>query len=216
MRDDFAGNLEDSFEEVRGFAAGLSEELAAATREMRAMDTEARRLSRSLGSSLRSAFDRAIFGGKGLGEVIRGLARDVLSSSVNAAVKPISSGLGAALTGAFSSLGGAAAGVFGFEKGGAFSAGRVRAFARGGVVDGPVGFPMRGGLGVMGEAGPEAVMPLERGPDGRLRVRAVSGAPQGSTVVVNISTPDVEGFRRSRGQVAAQLARAVARGRQQL
>jgi hypothetical protein len=32
-------------------------------------------------------------------------------------------------------------------------------------------------------------------------------------VTVNITTPDVEGFRRSRGQVAAQIARAVDRGR---
>ena len=216
MTDDFAGGLEESFGELRGFAAGLSEELSAATREMRAMASEARRLSRSLGSSLRSAFDRAIFGGKGLGEVLRGLARDVLSNSIDAALKPLSSGLGAALSGAFGSLGGSAAGVFGFEKGGAFAAGRVRAFARGGVVDGPVGFPMRGGLGLMGEAGPEAIMPLDRGPDGRLGVRALGGAAQGGTVVVNITTPDAESFRRSRGQVTAQLARAVARGRRQL
>ena len=216
MTDDFAGELETSFSDLRGFAAGLSEELTAATQEMRAMDAEARRLSRSLGSSLKSAFDRAIFGGKGLGEVLRGLARNVLSSSIDAALRPVSSGLGTALAGAFASLGGAASGAIGFENGGAFSAGRVRAFARGGVVDGPVGFPMRGGLGLMGEAGPEAIMPLERGPDGRLGVRAVNGASQGGTVVVNISTPDAESFRRSRGQVSAQLARAVARGRRQL
>jgi len=71
-------------------------------------------------------------------------------------------------------------------------------------------FPMRGGMGLMGEAGPEAVMPLARGLDGRLGVAASGG---GSTVInVNISTPDLAGFQRSRGQVAAQLARAVARG----
>jgi len=34
----------------------------------------------------------------------------------------------------------------------------------------------------------------------------------GPVVTVNISTPDIEGFRRSRGQVAAELARAVSRG----
>ncbi len=46
-------------------------------------------------------------------------------------------------------------------------------FAQGGVFDGPVLFPMRGGgTGMLGEAGPEAIMPLERGSGGRLGVRA--------------------------------------------
>jgi phage-related minor tail protein len=74
---------------------------------------------------------------------------------------------------------------------------------------------MRSGIGLMGEAGPEAVMPLTRGPDGKLGVAAAR--PQaGPVVTVNISTPDVEGFQRSRGQVAAQLARAVSRGNSRL
>jgi phage-related minor tail protein len=64
----------------------------------------------------------------------------------------------------------------------------------------------------MGEAGPEAIMPLTRGPDGRLGVAARGSGGGGGPVVVNISTPDVAGFQRSRGQVSAQLARAVRRG----
>ena len=59
-------------------------------------------------------------------------------------------------------------GILPFAKGAAFGAGRVAAFARGGVVDGPTHFPMRGGVGLMGEAGPEAIVPLARGSDGRL------------------------------------------------
>ncbi|MGO4701716.1 hypothetical protein [Dyella sp. 2RAB6] len=46
-----------------------------------------------------------------------------------------------------------------------------RAFARGGIVNSPTLFPMATGTGLMGEAGPEAIMPLARGPDGRLGVR---------------------------------------------
>ncbi len=45
-------------------------------------------------------------------------------------------------------------------------------FAQGGVFDGPVLFPMRRGTGMLGEAGPEAIMPLQRAPDGSLGVRA--------------------------------------------
>ncbi|MGF1445575.1 MAG: phage tail tape measure protein [Pikeienuella sp.] len=93
----------------------------------------------------------------------------------------------------------------------AFSAGPVRAFARGGIVSEPTFFPLRGALGLMGEAGPEAVLPLKRGRDGKLGVGAApsAGAP---TVNITIETPDLESFRRSRGQVAAELARAVSRG----
>lgn len=215
MTRSFGQDLDAAFAETPAFASDLTSELAAATKQMQAMDAEARRLSQSMGSSLRTAFDRAIFGGKGLGDVLRGLARDAASRGLNAALKPVTNAFGAALTGAFGSLGGAVTGAFGFADGAAFSAGRVRAFAKGGVVDGPVGFPMRQGLGVMGEAGPEAIMPLTRGADGRLGVRAEGGG-RGSAITVNIHTPDAESFRRSRGQVAAQLARAVARGNRQL
>ena len=62
-----------------------------------------------------------------------------------------------------------------FKDGGSFTQGRVQPFARGGVVNGPTYFPMRGGLGLMGEAGPEAIMPLSRGADGSLGVRTQGG-----------------------------------------
>ena len=65
-------------------------------------------------------------------------------------------------------------GLFGFADGAAFSGGRVMAFADGGVVSGPVTFPMQGGSGLMGEAGPEAIMPLTR-IGGKLGVRASGG-----------------------------------------
>ena len=67
-------------------------------------------------------------------------------------------------------------GLFGFAKGAPFANGLpVTAFAAGGVVTGPSVFPMRGSLGLMGEAGPEAIMPLRRGRDGRLGVEGGGG-----------------------------------------
>ncbi len=206
-----ARDLGTALAELQSLTGGFASEMAGATEVMKAMDGQTQRLSRSLGTSLRTAFDRAVFGGGKLSDVMRGLARDIAGRSLNAALLPVQNAFGSGLNGLASSL----IGAFGFAQGGAFSAGRVRAFARGGIVDRPTLFPMRGGAGLMGEAGPEAVMPLTRGPDGRLGV-AASGGSSGPVVTINISTPDIEGFQRSRGQIAAQLARAVSRGNSRL
>ena len=58
----------------------------------------------------------------------------------------------------------------GLANGGVINQGKVVPYAKGGVVNQPTIFPMTNGTGVMGEAGPEAVMPLKRGPSGRLGV----------------------------------------------
>lgn len=89
----------------------------------------------------------------------------------------------------------AAMSAFGFANGGAFEGG-VQMFADGGVVSSPTAFPMAGNkVGVMGEAGPEAIMPLSRDANGRLGVKAASSsggnvinvAPQ---VTLNIGSVD--------------------------
>ena len=108
-------------------------------------------------------------------------------------------------------MNGLLSGLFPFEKGGSFAQGRVMPFAKGGVVSSPTMFPMRGARGLMGEAGPEAIMPLTRGADGRLGVQAQGGG-RAVNIVMNVTTPDVQGFARSQSQIAAQMGRALARG----
>ena len=103
------------------------------------------------------------------------------------------------------------AGMTPYANGAPFSQGRVMPFAKGGVLSGPVSFPMRGGTGLMGEAGPEAIMPLTRGADGKLGVRTQGGG-QPVSVIMNIQTPDVQSFQRSQSQIAAQMGRALSRG----
>ncbi|MEO0958148.1 MAG: hypothetical protein AAFY66_06750, partial [Pseudomonadota bacterium] len=62
-----------------------------------------------------------------------------------------------------------------FAKGGVFNQSNVIPFAKGGIIRKPTTFPMRSGsTALMGEAGPEAVIPLRRGRDGRLGVEATS------------------------------------------
>ena len=99
----------------------------------------------------------------------------------------------------------------GFDKiiesanGNVFYQNKVVPFARGGIVNQPTIFPLANGAGVMGEQGPEAIMPLRRGPSGRLGVEAAGGA--GGNVVVNVdaSGSAVQGDSNQ----AAQLGRAI-------
>jgi phage-related minor tail protein len=89
--------------------------------------------------------------------------------------------------------------------------GAIKPFASGGVIGAPTYFPLSsGGLGLAGEAGPEAIVPLTRDANGRLGVAMSGGAP--ASITVNITTPDLDGFRRSQAYLTGQIARAVARG----
>lgn len=215
---DRVGRFTESFgtalDNVRSLTSGFTGEISEATKAMRTLDGQAQKLSRSLSSSLKSAFDKAVFGGQKLSDVFRDLASNVAGKALDAALTPLTNALAGGVTNAVGGLAGSLVSAFGFAKGGVFSSGQVQPFAKGGIVDRPTLFPMRRGTGLMGEAGPEAVMPLTRGADGKLGVAASGGA--GAQVVINISTPDVDGFQRSRSQISAQLARAVRRGQSAL
>ncbi|WP_374491582.1 phage tail tape measure protein [Brachymonas sp.] len=74
--------------------------------------------------------------------------------------------------------------------GGVYSSPSLSAYS-GQVVSSPTPFAFAAGAGIMGEAGPEAIMPLKRGPDGSLGVRAVGGSGSGGGdvyVTVNADT----------------------------
>lgn len=166
-------------------------------------------MSRAIGGGLRSAFDGVVFDGMRLSDALRSVATSMVDAAYNTAMRPVQGALGSAIS---NGMNGLLSGIMPFEKGGAISQGRVTPFARGGVVNGPTTFPMRGGMGLMGEAGPEAIMPLTRGPDGKLGVAASGGGGGPVSVTMNITTPDAQGFRRSSSQVAAEMQRALARG----
>ena len=212
---------ERGFEDLEARADGLNETLGQTSTLVTGFDAELQRmkaslqatgrdvanLERSLSRGLKSAFDGLIFDGISLSEALNTVANSMINATYNAAIKPVTNQLGGILA---SGVSGLVDNILPFADGAPFSQGRVMPFATGGIVSGATPFGMRGGMGIMGEAGPEAIMPLARGPDGKLGVRGAGGA--GNTIVMNISTPDVQGFPRSQGQLAAQLTRALRRG----
>ena len=170
---------------------------------------EVNTLSNGISGGLRKAFDGLVFDGMKLNDALKSVANTIVDTVYSIAMKPVTGALGGLLAQGVTGMMGAG---MPFANGGAFTQGRVMPFAKGGVVAAPTAFPMRGATGLMGEAGPEAIMPLTRGADGRLGVQASGGGGRPVTVVMNITSPDVQGFQRSQSQIAAQAQRMLARG----
>jgi hypothetical protein len=209
--DDQVAALERSLGGAAGMAAAFEREVGRMGESLAEAGREAGGLSRGISGGLRRSFDGLLFDGMRLSDAMKGVGQSMVNAAYSAAIRPITGQIGGLIAGGVEGLIGA---VSGFEKGGSFAQGRVMPFATGGIVSGPVTFPMRGGMGLMGEAGPEAIMPLTRGADGRLGVASQGG--RSVNVVMNVNTPDVEGFGRSRIQIAAQMGRVLARGRRNL
>ena len=200
--------LEATLAGSAGMVAAFDGELSRMRDSLVFTGREVNTLSTGIGGGLRRAFDGLVFDGVKLSDALRGVARTMADTIYGVAMKPVQNALGGALA---QGLNGLLGGLMPFEKGGAFAQGRVMPFAKGGVVAQATAFPMRGATGLMGEAGPEAIMPLARGADGRLGVQA-AGSARSVTLVMNITTPDVQGFQRSQTQIAAQAQRMLARG----
>lgn len=101
--------------------------------------------------------------------------------------------------------------LFASAKGNAFAPGGVLAFATGGIVNGATPFTFGGGrLGVMGEAGPEAIVPLKRGRDGTLGVGG--GIVVNQTINVSTSGPtDRRSIAQLQTAIGLATQRAIAR-----
>ncbi|WP_088348508.1 MULTISPECIES: phage tail tape measure protein [Rhodomicrobium] len=188
--------------------ASLSVRVGADTTEARQKLMELERLGSAFGRKITGAFEDAVFSGESFGNTLRSLALDLSRVALRSAVQPFSSAIGDGLAGLLK-------GVTPFAKGGVVGSPMPKPFAQGGVIAAPVSFPLGGGrTGLAGEAGPEAIMPLARGTDGRLGVRTQGGGAV--SVTMHISTPDAESFRRSETQIGAMLSRAVGRGQRNL
>lgn len=213
LEDRFA-NLEETLGGVASVTEAFQRGLEGVKGSLNETGKEAAGMSRSISSSMKSAFEGVIFDGERLSDALSSVGRSIAGSAFNQAIAPVQQAVGSSFGGGVEAL---LSGILPFANGGVMSSGRVGAFARGGVVDGPTHFPMRGGVGLMGEAGPEAIVPLARGSDGKLGIRSGAGGGGGTVnLTMNISTPDANSFRRSQSQVAADMNRAIQSGRRNL
>ena len=191
-----------------------------------------RRTGRELGLTFSSAFEDAIIKGKELSEVLKGILEDIariilrrtvtepLANGVSGIISSIFGGntpggagqtpptapsgtVAAAASGSSGGVGGilAALGSL-FATGGVFAPGGLVPFAAGGIVDRPTIFPFARGVGLMGEAGPEAVMPLARDGSGRLGVRSNDNGAAPINQTINL---DLRGSSLSLADVEARV-----------
>jgi phage-related minor tail protein len=152
-------------------------------------------LAGGVARTINTAFRGALVDGRSFRSLLSDIARSFADIALKAAIKPLGTLVGGLVENVFSAANPAL--------------GPVQAFAKGGVIAAPSYFPMRGGMGLMGEAGAEAIMPLARGSDGRLGVAGGGGAVQ---VTFNVTATDARSFVQSEAEVSAMLLRAVRRG----
>jgi lambda family phage tail tape measure protein len=175
----------------------------------------------SFARAMTNAFISAVHGGKQFDDVLKSLALRLSDLSLRMALAPVTRSIGTSINSLFASLfatGGGGGKSGGGAPGDDFKAalGAIKPFAAGGVISTPSYFPLAtGGVGLAGEAGPEAILPLARSADGRLGV-AASGTGAPVNVTIQIATPDLDSFRRSESYLTGQIARAVARGQRSL
>lgn len=178
-------------------AAGSLREMADASDEAASRGGE---LAQTLAGQFSNMFTGLINGTMDARQAITQLLQSLSRLLINRAFQALFGGTGGGLFGG------------GFADGAAFSGGNVIPFARGGVVNGPTMFPMAGRrTGLMGEAGPEAIMPLSRGSDGKLGVRAQGGGGNTVSVVnhINIERNGTQGNEANDRDLAHMIGQAV-------
>ena len=190
-----------------------TEEQAAATKKLEEAEKKVQAVSKSLASETVGALKSIVNGTKTASEAFRDMALNIIQQIMDILIwQPLITSLTNSISGSISgaqsgggALGGIVSSIFGFQKGGAFSAGNVIPFANGGVVGSPTYFGMSGGrTGLMGEAGPEAIMPLKRGSDGKLGVEGGGNVTVHQTF--NFSANGDESVKKIIAQAAPKIA----------
>lgn len=166
------------------------QEIIAITREIEALEAKKQsmrdmdNIARTIQQSMSEAFMSMMEGTKSVGDSFKDMARAIIKELYDVLVVQQIVGSWNSTTGKGSGLVGAIIGAFQADGGAWHNGSQIQAFADGGIVNNPTFFGMSGGkTGLMGEAGPEAIMPLKRGSDGKLGV-AVNGGNVSETIAI--------------------------------
>jgi len=191
------GDLRDLAEKV-----AKQEELTKVFEEQRQAQKDlADTIANSMGDALTSIVD----GTKSVKDAFKDMARAIIAELYQIyVVKQITGMISGAIMGPA-----AAGGYFGPAGGVGGGSGATIAYADGGVVGSPTTFGMNDGrTGLMGEAGPEAIMPLKRGKNGKLGVQAEGGS--GGDVIIHQNFNFTANGDESVKKIIAQQAPAIA------
>lgn len=201
---------------------GIAQEMAAREEQIKLMEeveAQNKHIADTIANSFGSALTSIVDGTKSVKDAFKEMARDIIAELYQIyVVKQItgmisSAIMGPTLAGGYSPGGktygsGAKINAMQAANGGAFYGGNVIPFANGGVVGYPTNFGMSGGRrGLMGEAGPEAIMPLKRGANGKLGVQAEGGS--GGVVIhqnFNFQANGDDSVKKIISQAAPQIA----------
>ena len=118
-----------------------------------------------------------------------------IGSAIGSVFGPVGAAVGGMVEKAAGGLGGVVSGVVDFVK-------DLWPFADGGIVTKPM-------MGLVGEAGPEAIIPLDR-------ISEMMGGGGGTTVVYNINAVDARSFQQLLAQNPAVLYQLTEQGRKQI
>lgn len=160
----------------------------------RKQEAQAERLKdfyRSVGqvitSSIGGAIEGLIDGTKSLGQSLADLAKSLGRMFLQFGVRSLFGGL------------------FPSANGNVFAQNKIVPFYNGGIVSKPTIFPMANGMGLMGEAGPEAIMPLRRDASGRLGVEASGGGVTVGAINITVENTGDQLNPAAQKQIAGQV-----------
>ncbi|MDD9910845.1 MAG: phage tail tape measure protein [Ahrensia sp.] len=206
----FAGTMKSAIDRAVSLPEGDGVSGIATTIE------DLQKLTERFGSVFVGTISSAIRSGKSFEDTLKSIALRLSDMALSVAVKPLEKAAGGLVQSLFSAIVPSATSTTPTalpSLAGAVPTPSFRPYAKGGVIGVPTFFQSGQQLGLLGEAGAEAIMPLARDGSGRLGVRSSDMGGAGVNITFNVSTPDVAGFKRSEGQISAMLARSVARSR---
>jgi len=174
--------------------------------ELEKAKQQQKEIADTIAGSMGDAFMSIVDGTKSVKDAFRDMARYIIGRLYEIlVVEQMVQSISGAIQGAM--IGPVQGPMLPSANGNVFSNGSVVPYANGGVVGSPVYFPMAGGrTGLMGEAGPEAIMPLKRGKNGKLGVQADGGGDITINQSFNFAANGDESVKKIIAQQAPKIA----------